>query len=81
MEKIKVEERDFIPLKLEIGKKYTLNWAQPGCVWVLKGIGSTGDVEMETPATKRKIIAKANDIRLLMQDAILKAKNRLKINP
>ena len=78
---IKVEELDFIPLKLEIGKKYTLSWAQPGCVWILKGIGPTGDVEMETPATKRKIIAKANDIRLLMQDAILKAKNRLKINP
>ena len=57
---IKVEELDFIPLKLEIGKKYTLSWAQTGCVWILKGIGSTGDVEMETPVTKRKIIAKAN---------------------
>ena len=78
---IKVEELDFIPLKLEIGKKYTLSWAQPGCVWILKGIGSTGGVEKETPAIKRKIIAKANDFRLLMQDAILKAKNRLKINP
>ena len=78
---IKVEELDFIPLKLEIGKKHTLSWVQPGCVWILKGIGSTGEVEMETPAIKRKIIAKANGIRLLMQDAILKAKNRLKINP
>ena len=78
---IKVEERDFIPLKLEIGKKYTLSWAQPGAVWILKGIGSRGDVEMETPSTKRKLMAKAIDIRLTTQDAILKAKNRLNINP
>ena len=81
MEKIKVEERDFIPLKLEIGKKYTLSWAQPGCVWVLKGIGSTGIVEMETPVTKRKVTAKAHEVRHTEQDAILKAKNRLKIKP
>lgn len=74
-----LEERDFIPLKLYIGKKYTLSWAQPGCVWVLKGIGSTGDIEMETPATKRKITAKAVDVRLLKEDAILKAKKRLKL--
>mgnify|MGYP003610991626 CR=1 FL=1 len=78
---IKVEERDFIPLKLEIGKKYGLSWAQPGAVWVLKGIGSRGDVEMETPSTKRKLMAKAIDVRHTTQDAILKAKNRLNINP
>ena len=77
--KIIIEERDFIPLKLEIGKLYHLAWANPACVWRLKGIGSTGQIEMETPKTKKKLFAKADDLRLTNNDALEKAKKRLKL--
>ncbi len=53
-----------IPNKFNLGQKYHLSWAQPGCVWILKGIGSTGEVLLETPKTRKQLTAKAADLRL-----------------
>lgn len=73
---VRIEERDRIPLKITIGNTYTLSWAKPGTVWVLKGIGSEGAVEMETPKTKRRLIAKAHELRLTDEDALKRALSR-----
>ena len=70
-------EIDRIPKRLKIGQKYHCSWAQSGCVWVLKGIGSTGIVLLETPKTKRQIEAKAQDLRLINSDALIEAKKRI----
>lgn len=70
-------EIDRIPKQLKIGQKYHCSWASSGCVWVLKGMGSTGIVLLETPKTKKQLEAKASDLRLTNADALAEAKKRI----
>tara|TARA_R110000822_G_scaffold227017_2_gene359696 strand:- start:1276 stop:1551 length:276 start_codon:yes stop_codon:yes gene_type:complete len=60
---IKVLEIDSIPTQYVIGNKYHLSWASNrGYVWVLKSI--QGDVVvLETPKTKKVLLAKIKDLR------------------
>jgi len=54
----------------QIGNKYHLSWANHKCVWKLVELCSDGVYcRLETPKTKKKILAKVEDLRLLSQEA------------
>lgn len=56
-------------IKPEIGNKYHLSWANYKCVWVLTELCKGGVYcRMETPKTRKPILAKVKDLRLLSKD-------------
>jgi len=62
---IKLIDQDLVPRELKIGEKYTTSWANPGCVWILKGFLLTNQVELETPSTKKIINTTSDSLRYL----------------
>lgn len=77
MSEIVIKEIDRVPMYLKIGNKYHCTWASPGCVWVLKGIGSNGTVLLETPKTKKQLETTASSLRLTHKEALEQAKKRI----
>ena len=52
-----------------IGHKYHLAWADHKCVWILKEISAGGKFcRMETIKTRKSILAKVEDLRLLSKE-------------
>lgn len=75
--KIEILHVDTIPKELKIGQKYHVSWAAKGCVWVLKGFYNNGDVDLETLKTKRTIRTASSSLRLLNEDALKAANERI----
>lgn len=50
------------PDKYQIGSKYHLAWAHRGCVWKLKALMPDGRCVLETPKTKKTLIANQADL-------------------
>lgn len=54
----------------EVGHKYHLSWANPGCVWILKEVFHGGIFcKLQTVKTKKFLLAKVEELRLLKPDA------------
>lgn len=69
---------DYIPKEFVVGRKYHLSWAtNRGMVWILKGNDSEY-ASLETPKTKKVLLAKLADLRELNRFALLNAKNRVR---
>lgn len=74
---IKILPEDYIPKKLEIGKKYHLSWASSrAMVWVLKSYNANY-VFLETPKTKKLLVSKISDLRELNKYVLMNAKQRI----
>jgi len=53
-----------------VGNKYHLSWAKPGCVWRLLSFNvGTGNCDLVTIKSRKRISAKISDLRLLKENA------------
>jgi hypothetical protein len=59
----------------KINEKYHLAWAWHGCVWKLIELKDNGTCVMQTPTTKKTIVANVSDLRHLR-----KVQQRLETN-
>lgn len=75
---IQILKEDLIPEKLVEGKKYHVNWAKRGCIWIFKGYNVSGMAILETPRTHRKIHSSPNSLIHINSDALKAARKRLK---
>ncbi len=80
VEEVKILPEDYIPKKLDIGRKYHTSWqSNPRYAWKLKAIGDTLAM-LINPRTGKEFDCKISDLRETNKQALQNAQKRIKNN-